>query len=322
MHRCLKSYSMIKTILEPGPSGNTLITIAIGDTYKRQWEKYARENWINYCIKNQLGLFLVDDNMIDEKHPYWKKATWQKMLLGVRVRELNKDVKNVCYIDSDFLINQNAPNVFSHANEDCVNLVSLFKNLPYDNEFVKRRVSFLRNKYYSNDYPLDSALFMNIQDLCEYHNTPLLDDFCCAGFFVFNVAKHSDQLSELFYKYKKNIKSITNGGDQFHFNYEIQSVFPINWLPYKFQAIWLYEMASHYPFLYYKENQKNKDLIRAAVLTTLENNYFLHFAGSWFESDMWLIDELFEYKKSEKEDFDNYLTRKIIGLPKGTIKPN
>ena len=67
MHPFLKSYSMIKTILEPGPSGNALITIAIGDTYKRQWEKHARENWLNYCIKNQLGLFLVDDNMIDEK---------------------------------------------------------------------------------------------------------------------------------------------------------------------------------------------------------------------------------------------------------------
>ncbi len=310
---------MIKEIIGTKESGNAIISIAIGESYEKKWHRYVSKNWEYYCQKNKLGLFLVTDNLISKQNSHWKKATWQKLILGDSIKKYNKKVKNLCYIDSDFLINGNAKNVFDDYDEDKISLVSQFKDLPYDEHLIKRRISFFRNKYYSKRYPLDSAIFMTIDDLCNYHDKPKLNDYACAGFFIFNVKSHSKKMKESFFKYTSKVETITGGGDNFHFNFEIQSNFKIKWLEYKFQALWLYEMAAYYPFLYKKENQKNKDLIKSCVLTSLQNNFFLHFAGSWYESEMIFIDNLCHVE--EQKEFDNYMTQNVTGEPKGIIKP-
>ena len=50
----------------------------------------------------------------------------------------------------------------------------------------------------------------------------------------------------------------------------------INWIDYKFQAIWLLEVADKYSFLYYKKF-KEKKLVQLAIEEILSENYFLHF---------------------------------------------
>lgn len=311
---------MIKTIIQPESNGNAIITIANGKTYEKKWNDFSRVNWEEYCNKHKLGLFLVTEDLISKDDPYWKKATWQKLILGDSILQYDTEVVNLCYIDSDFLINPKAPNVFDNFQEEKISLVSQFKNLPFDEHLIKRRISFLRNKYYDNKYPLDSAIFMSIDDLCNYHNKPRLKDYACAGFFIFNVKNHSKKLKELFFKYKSGIDSITGGGDEFHFNFEIQNNLPIQWLDYKYQALWVYEMAAYYPFLYQTKNQNNNDLIKSCVQTSLENNFFLHFAGSWHESEMLLIEGIFKRSDVMKE-FNEYLNQSVTGQPKGVIKP-
>ena len=313
---------MIETIIAPKKSGNILVTIAIGVKYKSFWEKYASTNWMDYCDKNDLGLLVITDDLIDNNHEYWKKATWQKLLLGEALKKYNSEIKNVCYIDTDFLINPNAPNIFDVSDLDKINLVSLFNNLPFDLNLVKKRIAFNRHHMYSSDYPLDSSLFMNIKEECDYHGKALLPDRSCAGFFVFNIDKHAEKLRTSFFNYKSDVKSITNGGDQFHFNFEIMNNLSVNWLDYRYQAIWLYEMAAYYPFLYQTKNQNNTDLIKSCVLSSLENNFFLHFAGAWNESKMLSVDDLLEDKNYNNKEFNQYLNKNISGVPRGFIKPN
>ena len=81
-------------------------------------------------------------------------------------------------------------------------------------------------------------------------------------------------------------------------------------------------MSNYYPFLYSKEYRNNYDLISACIDSSLMNNYFLHFAGSWYEGDMW------KYKR--KKNFfghDHYLKFnrnkkiKLKGIPVGRIIP-
>ena len=79
-------------------------------------------------------------------------------------------------------------------------------------------------------------------------------------------------------------------------------------------------MAAYYPFLYQTINQNNTDLIKSCVLTSLENNFFLHFAGSWYESEMLMIEGLFKESNVMKE-FNHYLNQSVTGEPKGVIKP-
>ena len=138
--------------------------------------------------------------------------------------------------------------------------------------------------------------------------------------FYFQCKKPFKKIKKLFFKYKSGIDSITGGGDEFHFNFEIQNNLPIQWLDYKYQALWVYEMAAYYPFLYQTKNQNNNDLIKSCVLTSLENNFFLHFAGSWHESEMLLIEGIFKSSDVMKE-FNEYLNQSVTGQPKGVIKP-
>jgi hypothetical protein len=50
------------------------------------------------------------------------------------------------------------------------------------------------------------------------------------------------------------------------------------------------------------------------------SNYFLHFAGSWHESDMWKIDNIFsEYEFIE--EYSKYLISPSTGKPMGMKKP-
>ena len=312
----------MKIIIEPGLSGNIIATIAIGETYFNQWEKNALPTWRKYCEKYQLGLLVFDEDLIDKADPFWKKATWQKMLMGNYLQQRISKVTNVCYIDSDFLINYYGPNIFDFYDPSTIGLVSQYANMPYAETDVKRRIAFFRHNYYDEKYPLDSALFMSLKQIFEHHNLPVQNNYACAGLIVFNVQNHSVMMKSWFEKYTKEVQSITGGGDECHFNFEVQNWGQITWLDYKFQALWTYEMAWKYPFLY-SSGRYNTELIRECIEASLFTNVFLHFAGSWYESDMWKIGGFLEEQKRENRfhEFNEYLKVNVTGNPVGQVKP-
>jgi hypothetical protein len=125
-----------------------------------------------------------------------------------------------------------------------------------------------------------------------------------------------------FEKYDKSIDSITGGGDECHFNFEVQKWGNIIWLDYKFQALWTYEMAWKYPFLY-DRIEVSDDIIIKCLESSLFTNYFLHFAGSWYESEMWNFgNQVLKNKISLMfSKFNSYEKKKLTGFPKGIIKP-
>ena len=119
----------------------------------------------------------------------------------------------------------------------------------------------------------------------------------------------------------KNIKTLSGGGDEPIFNYEMFNTGQIKILEYKFQALWLYEIAYKFPFLYEYVNKKN-DIIRKCIETSLEDNYFLHFAGSWHEGQMWKIKNIFKSQRLKSNNlFMKYLNKKLYGKPKGRVLP-
>ena len=312
----------MKIIIPPSDSQSIIATIAIGQSYFDNWEKFAKPLWERYCKRHQLGLIVFDQDLIGKENPLWKKPTWQKMLIGDALKVKLPSIQNVCYLDTDILINPFSPNVFDSYDPNSIGMVSLRKNLPYPYENTIRRLAFLRNRYYDNDYPLDSALFVSVEDLYKFHGISVQADEACAGFYVFNVEKHSEFLKSIFQKYDNNIESITGGGDQTHFNYEIQKNCKVSWLDYRFQAIWVFEMAWKYPFLY-DFARNNNELIKECVEASLFTNYFLHFAGLWDESNMWMVGGVLENNNmlDQFNKFSDYLKIPVTGKPKGQIKP-
>jgi len=311
----------MKVMIDPGPSGNVIATIAIGEAYYHAWESCALPTWRLYCERHGLGLVVADDDLIARDNPVWKKATWQKLLLADTLRRVAPAVTSVCYIDTDFLVNPWAPSIFDGYNPSRIGMVSFRHNTPYPLEAVLRRMAFLRHSQYSNSYPLDSSLFISLERLYAFHGLPAQPDEACAGLLVFNVTHHADVMRGWFGKYDQRIESVTGGGDQTHVNYEVQNAGLVQWLDYRFQAMWTLEMAWKYPFLY-ESRWNDPALVRACVEGSLFTNYFLHFAGSWHESDMWQVADVLGSPEVQARfaAFQAYEQTPVTGEPVGVIK--
>jgi len=303
-------------IQHPNRFNNYIATVSIGLEHTKTWEKYILPSWVSYCERHGVGLVVFKEELIDKSHPKWKKSNWQRLLMGDQLKEIG--AKNVCYLDTDILINPTAPNVFDYHDENRISVVSI-SNHSFDYSRILRKIAFFRNRYLSPKYPLDSALFISKEDYFEYHNLPIQEDLFCSGFFVFNVENFSDFMKECFFKYPRDVHTITNGGDEPIINYEFQSHGKINWIDYRFQALWVDEMADKYPFLY--KEIDNQDLVRKCVQTTLSENYFLHFSGKW-ESGVYKDSGILssEFLK-ELWDFHDYLKTPVTGKPVGPIYP-
>ena len=259
-------------ILSGKSSHKAIVTLAVGNTYENKWKKFAYPSLFEYCKKHNLGLYLQNSNLdIQVTH---KKITWQKLLLANELKNNFEYIDDFCYIDSDIIVNTYEDSVFN-SHDGRLALVSQFNNLPFDLNLILRRIAFYRNHFFSNRYPLDSSLFMSVEEIYKFHNLTPQSDYACAGFFMGNIDRHSEVMKEVFFHYDATISTITDGGDEPILNFEFQSRFEINWLPYKFQALWIYEMAAHYPFLY--EFFRDSKLVANCLESSLSNNIFLHY---------------------------------------------
>ncbi len=312
---------VMKILVPIGKSKNVIATIAIGGDYYDEWFENAYPSWKRYCEKNELGLIVFNKDLISKDNKFWKKATWQKMLIAEYVKESDLSVENICYLDTDILINHNSPNIFDSYDTKTIGLVSQERNIPFSLSMIQRRISFLRHIHYDNKYPLDSAIFMSKEQVFKYHGILPQSDYACMGLLLFNVDNHSMLMRSWFDKYDCEVQSLT-GGDEPLINFEIQTWGGVTWLDYKFQALWNYEISMKYPFLY-NFGRNNIELIKECIEASLMSNYFVHFAGSWHESDMWKNGDIFdsEEKQKELEYYYDYLKIPVTGKPIGIIKP-
>jgi hypothetical protein len=314
--------SFLKVLIPPGKSGNVLATIAIGEQYLQPFMKYAYHTWEMYCRRHDLGLILFDDDLISPDHPKWKRATWQKYLIGDVVSKSNLSINNICYLDTDILISPLAPNIFESHDTSKIGVISIRTGLPYPHHDVCRRLAFSRHTSYSSRYPLDSALFVSLEDLYKLIDVSPQANEACAGVFVFSVSTYGELLLNFFEKFERSVNSPTGGGDQTHFNYFVQKSGYQQWLDYRFQSQWTYEMAWKFPFLY-STHRNNLAIVKSCIEASLFSNYFLHFAGSWYESEMWEQVKVLDTPESLEmfSAFDEYMKLPVYGKPLGAIKP-
>ena len=127
------------------PKKKLIACIAIGSEYRSLWENNILPTWKLYCKKNNIGLVLFENNLIEKKSLFWKKATWQRLLVGEAVRKKLPKVEELCVMDIDIMINPYSPDIFKSTKKNKINLTSLRKNLPNSNsDFVS---SFVRSLF-------------------------------------------------------------------------------------------------------------------------------------------------------------------------------
>jgi len=264
-------------------NGNYLVTIAIGVSYFESWNNVSLPSWIRYAEKYDLGIIVITADLLERHNQFWKKPTWQKMLIPKYIFEQKVECNFVCYIDSDVIINPFAPNIFDLAIHNKIGVVSVRHNMPFDFYEVNRRLAYLRRTYIEFDFSLTSAQHFSTKELYDYHGFPDQKDEFCAGVLLFSPKYFAEILESWFYLYRADVKSITNGGEQTHLNYHVLSSKVANFLPYKFQTIWSFEIAwSH--FRLFEERFENEESLSEVLNQVLLNSYFLHFAGNQAET--------------------------------------
>ena len=303
-------------------SGNWIITVAIGKEYLDRWHLTVSESWLNYADTHDIGILVVTGDLIDADDIHWKKPNWQKLLIASAVLDLDLRIELICYLDTDILINPFSPNIFTLHQPGKIGVVSLRKNLPFNYESTLKKLAILRKSFINKDYPLDSALFISTSDLYSFHNLPPQEDEFCTGLFLFDAKEFAQIMKSWFFEYTKDVKSITNDGDQTHINYHVQSLGLSYFLPYEYQAIWSFEVANFYAFLFTQKFENIQNYIDCIQSTLLRVN-FLHFAGSWTESSTFSqINLKFdpEFRILYKE-YQEYSKVRLKGIPVGVVKP-
>lgn len=302
-----------KFYLKPKKSKNYIVAAAIGKKALNEWKIYSKRLWLKYCKLNDIGILVFEDYIIPKKSKFWKSATWQKHLFGKYIKDNIKGIENVCLLDLDILINPYSPNIFNHLEKNKISVISHLKNLPYQNSenVIRRKIAFYRRKFYSNKFPLDSSITMSNKEVFNYHGFKDPGDYFCFGVFVFNLNKYAKFINDTYYNFKPNAKSLTAGNEPF-INQEVQTKCKVKWLEYKFQTYWNYEMVEKYPFLFKYKNKKNFS-IRECIEATLQECYFLHFSGSWYDGEHWKIKNIFLDKKFNinYQEFLDYKKRKL-----------
>jgi hypothetical protein len=181
-------------------------------------------------------------------------------------------------------------------------------------------MAYFRHIFYSNEYPLDSFLLGDVFD--EFRDLEIKPppDYFCAGLVVLD-KKHVSQMYGWFFEVQESQNF--HGWEQTHMNAWIQNE-KHHWLPYEYQALWNYEMAWKYPFLYSLEKSINRDpMVRSSVEASLWNNHFLHFAGSWYESQAWKIEHSVPTSDFARlaSEFSKFRSQKVTGRKFGQVFP-
>jgi len=303
-------------IIRESKKGLYLITIVIGESYISDWAKMVKESWLHYCEKFEIGIIIFTEDLLPKSNPHWKKANWQKLLISKQLIKSDVNCNYICYLDSDIIISPFAPNIFDWAMPNKVGVVSARKNMPYDYFEINKRLAYLRKKFLEASYRLDSAQHFSTRELYDYHSFPDQGDEFCSGVLLFSPTEMNKYLEEWFFLYKSDVRSITAGGEQTHLNYHIFSNNLAHLLPYKFQAIWAFEVAWSHMRLF-EEEFLNKKSIREAFIQVLLNNHFVHFAGNQIETSKAFDGEVLETFNSLKvwQGLDEYLRQEVIPKP-------
>lgn len=319
----LKTFSQgISTWNFSADTRHAIVTTAIGGAYFDNFCSFSLPYWKLYAKKHGLAIAVIHDLAAFENMGSGLNGAWLKLLAPAVVAEVFPLIQRIALIDTDVIINPGAPDIFADCPSEQFAVVSLVRNLPFDLLVAKKRLAFLRKSFYSEEYPLDSSLFASPRQEYEMERLPVHDNLFCSGLVVLPQTK-APLLARWFEEASHRDVQTAVAWEQNFLNHKIIS-HGCHWLPYKYQAIWNLEMANNHPSAYLIRDLSGDSVAQSAVADSLNNNFFLHFAGSWHESRAWLNppDEvLYRLVNLGGAEFTEYLRTTPTGHHVGKLVP-
>jgi hypothetical protein len=256
-----------------------LLTTAIGGDYFDRWSATVREFWEDYASRHQLGIAVVVGDLFVSGEPELN-GSWQKMLAPRALRDLLGHDVRCALIDTDLLMAGNARCVFDAVPRGHIGVVSQERALPFPVERLRRRIALLRRTFVDPEFPLTSILNAEPRQLFEWSGLPPFDDYFCAGMFVVDTCAHADVLAGWYRDAPKDDRYEQVGSwEEVWLNFCVQSRDDVAWLDYSWHALWIYEVAALYPFLY--ADACPSEVVQWCLASSLLRNDFVHLAGRW-----------------------------------------
>ena len=302
-----------------GESDCALILTVIGDEYRKKIERIALPNFLHYCRRHGIGLLLLNGYLnSDDKdsYPYNIDPGYQRLIAPSLVAELFPQYKYLCDLDADCVPSLTGRNIFANSNlkRGVINLVMPTPN-GASRQSLGRRISLLRRFFHKADFPLDSLLAGNDENEKELLGFNFVGPISTLGTCI----GHIDDLAASGASLYELIATEFSGYLQNYRNQHYVKNFEVHYLPYEFQAIWNYELALYYPFLYFGDD---RDLAVDCVSATMSRVDMLHFAGAWPENNVFGAGPfLFEGSGEDYyKQIQTYQAEKLVVKPYGRIK--
>lgn len=250
-----------------------LVTILIGDDYRKTWERTYRDCLAAYANRHGYDLLVIGDYLDNGPKGRERSPHWQKLLILEHPRV--RDYRHAVWIDADILVNHHrAPCVVSAAGDsDKIGVVTYSEaevGTPrrLDNRFHRRHET-------AGDPPDFWAWYRSYG--IAGPNDPPISDFINTGVLVLQPARHAELLRWVYNNCGEAKGSHQENGP---LSYHILSRNLAKPIDERFNVSWNNEIVEHYPFLLARANYYDQRLLRLCVNAAWHNSYFLHFIGT------------------------------------------
>ena len=273
------------------PMKKAIVTLAIGDEYKKLFDQHARNNWQTYCDAFGYDLIVLTESLDPSERAQKRSPAWQKLL--ILSQPWSQDYDRIVWIDTDVIINSSyAYDICDGVPEDKVGAVEAYSiptseihHILLDRQYkmwAKNKTPYLDNSqphsYYTNRGILGDDLMQVVQ----------------TGVFVCSPIFHREIFEYIYEQYED-----THGAEWNYempaMSYELVRADLVHWISPRFNFCVMDLMAAFYPEILTRRKSLIQKIIRRlmkelkipsprnAEVICLKNIYDLsicmHFAG-------------------------------------------
>jgi len=265
-------------------SGTLVVTMAIGPEYQGAFKRWYLPSWQDYCRRQGFDLHVIDQPIDQNVDLSLKSLHWQKLLIPSLPQF--RDYERVIWIDADIVINSSiAPDITTGVSLKRIGVVDATRWMMAPDDIFNQYGRFLfldalsltfKNAQGADNYRT-LVTDMTIADMYRLKGfNPPVDHYINTVVLVCSPRYHGDYLFDMYLKYEKNIWDYENTA----VSWELISDNIVDFIDERFNMVWAWEAARHYPFVYNHDfYNANTDLIRMCVNTAFRNSFFLHLAG-------------------------------------------
>jgi hypothetical protein len=248
-----------------------IVTLAIGEPYLSNWQKFCEAHWRTYAARHQFDLFVITEPFDRSASALSRSPAWQKCLVWGQA--FARQYRQIILLDSDIAINpRTAPRITDQVPIDRVGGTTAGSHIHED----LRVVLIDRLSGTQREYRRGLGHWQDDQNSVyrDYGLPPLEPGIVNTGVLVANPIKHRAIFEQVYAGGYPESRCY----EQVPLSHALLSAGVFHPIDTRFNSLFYESVAVHYPYLLNKQTPHYDELAKSAVHVQIVNNFFLHFA--------------------------------------------